>query len=145
MASITRYGYRAREVKVEVLPDKMMKYKIPMREIINAIEERNVRASGGSLESYTSERNVVTLAQFRDPLEVGDVIVRSTQSGAFVRVKDLAIIRDEFEDERVIPRMNGRKTIAFLVTKNENADVVKTVDAVKALVEKEQTRLPETV
>lgn len=145
VASINRYGYRAREVKVEVLPDNMMKYKIPMREIISAIEARNVRASGGSLESYTSERNVVTLAQFRDPLEVGDVIVSSNQTGTFVRVKDLAIIRDEFEDERVIPRMNGRKAIAFLVTKNENADVVKTVDAVKALVEKEQARLPEAI
>jgi multidrug efflux pump subunit AcrB len=145
IATINRYGYRSREVKVEVLPDNMMKYKIPMREIINAIEARNIRASGGSLESYTSEKNVVTLAQFRNPMDVGDVIVRSSSTGSFVRVKDLAIIRDDFEDERVIPRMNGRKTIAFLATKNENADVVKTVDAVKALVEKEQGHLPETI
>ena len=145
IAQITRYGYRAREVKVEVSPDMMMKYKIPMREIISAIETRNIRSSGGSLESYTSEKNVVTLAQFRDPLEVGDVIVRSNTSGAFIRVKDLAVILDDFEQERIIPRMGGRKTIAFLVTKDENADIIHTVDAIKVLVEKEKSHLPESI
>lgn len=67
ISQIQRTGYLAREIKVEVSPDKMMKYTLPMGEIINAIQARNIRASGGSLESYTSEKNVVTLAQFRDP------------------------------------------------------------------------------
>jgi len=49
-----------------------------MHVIVTVIEARNVRASGGSLESYTSERDVVTLSQFDDPREVGDLIVRST-------------------------------------------------------------------
>ena len=145
VASITRYGYRAREVKVEISPDNMMKYTIPMRDVIRAIEARNIRASGGSLESYTSAKNVVTLAQFRDPLEVGDVIVRSTPGGGMIRVRDLAVIKDDFERERIIPRMNGRKAIAFLVTKAENADIVNTVDGIKALVEREKTHLPETI
>ena len=145
VATVSRYGYRAREVSVEVLPERMIKYNIPMRDIIRAIEARNIRASGGSLESSTSAKNVATISQFRDPLEVGDVIVHSSPTGAFVRVKDLAVIRDDFEDERVIPRMNGKHTIMFLATKNENADVVNTVDAVKALVATEQKRLPGTV
>ncbi len=142
IAQITRYGWRAREIQVEVSPDKMMKYQLSMGEIIAAVQARNIRASGGSLESYTSEKNVVTLAQFRGPLEVGDVIIRSTFEGAMVRVRDLAIIRDDFEDERSISRINGKATISFELTKSENADIVRTVDAVKALVEDEKTHLP---
>lgn len=145
VASVEKYGYRAREIKVEVNPDKMMKYQLPMRDIINAIQARNIRASGGSLESYTSEKNVVTLAQFRDPLEVGDVIIRSTFEGAMIWVKDLAVIRDDFEEERLIPSMNGKKTISFQLTKSENADVIETVDAIKELVKKEKAHLPETI
>ncbi len=145
VASIEKYGYRAREIKVQVNPDSMMKYTLPMREIINAIQARNIRSSGGSLESYTSEKNVVTLAQFRDPIEVGDVIVRSSLQGAMVWVKDLAIIRDDFEEERLIPKMNGKKTISFQVTKSEDADIIDMVKAVKALVEKEKAHLPESI
>lgn len=144
VASLTRYGFRAREIQVEVSPDKMRQYDIPLREIIAAIQARNVRSSGGTLESYMSEKNVVTLAQFRRPEEVGDVIVRSSETGVFVRVKDLAVITDDFEAERVLPRMNGKPAIAFVVTKSESADIVKTVDAVKALVKSEQARLTNT-
>jgi multidrug efflux pump subunit AcrB len=144
VASLTRYGFRAREIQVEVSPDKMRQYEIPLREMIAAIQARNIRSSGGTLESYVSEKNVVTLAQFRRPQEVGEVIVRSSQTGAFVRVKDLAVIEDGFEAERVIPRMNGKYAIAFLVTKSETADIVKTVAAVKALVKSDQARLTNT-
>ncbi len=72
------FGYRAREIHVEVSLEKIRRYQVPNHDIVTAIEARNVRASGGSLESYTSERDVVTLSQFDDPREVGDVIVRST-------------------------------------------------------------------
>ena len=145
IAKVDNYGYLAREIRVEISPDKMMKYRLPLNQVIAAIQARNIRATGGSLESYTSEKNVVTLAQFREPLEVGDVIVRSTMDGAIIRVKDLAVIYDDFEEERIIPRMNGKKAISFVMTKDENADIVRTVDAVKALIEEERQNLPETI
>lgn len=145
IASIKRYGYRAREVKVEVSPDKINEYQIPMREIIMAVQSRNVRATGGSLESYTSEKNVVTLAQFRDPVEVGNVIVRSTFEGPQIRVKDLAVVSDDFTDATIIPKMNGKKAISFLINKAENADVIETVDAIKKLVMEEKENMPEDI
>lgn len=141
VASLTRYGFRAREIQVEVVPDMIRKYNLPLREIISAIQARNIRSSGGTLESYVSAKNVVTLAQFRNPLEVGDVIIRSSDAGGFVRVRDLAVVTDDFEAERIIPRVNGKQAIAFLVIKSEQADIVKTVEAVKALVSQEQARL----
>jgi multidrug efflux pump subunit AcrB len=36
-----KVGYRAREVQVEVSPEAMERYQIPLREIIHAIEARN--------------------------------------------------------------------------------------------------------
>jgi multidrug efflux pump subunit AcrB len=141
VASVKRYGYRAREIQVEVSPKKVQKYQIPMREIILAIQTRNIQATGGSMESYTSEKNVVTLAQFRHPLEVGEVIVRSSFDGPLIKVKDLAIVKDDFEDERIFPRLNGKKAISFLVTKSETGDIIKTVDAIRKLAEEEKKNL----
>lgn len=59
---LQKYGYRAREVKVEVSPSAMNKYQIPLHEIIQAVQTRNIRMTGGTFESFTSEKNVVTLA-----------------------------------------------------------------------------------
>ncbi len=145
VSRLERFGYRAREIRVEVSPQAVEQYQIPMREIISAIQRRNIRGTTGSFESYTSEKDLVTLAQFRDPREVGDVIVRSTFEGPLIKVKDLAIIKDEFEDERLLSRINGEPAISFLVFISKSADVVRTSDAIKELIDKENENLPETV
>ena len=145
VSKLQRYGYRAREIKVEVKPGKIEKYQIPLREIIAAIQNRNIRGTTGSLESYTSEKDLVTLAQFRDPLEVGDVIVRSSFEGPLIKVKDLALIKDDFEDEKVFSRVNGEAAISFFVRMNESADVIRTNDAVKQLIEIENEKSPDGI
>ncbi|MDH3199199.1 MAG: efflux RND transporter permease subunit, partial [Candidatus Krumholzibacteria bacterium] len=145
VARVERYGYREREVRVQVDPEAIDRYDIPLRGIVAAIQARNVRASGGSFESYTGDKNVVTLAEFATPMEVGDVIVRTSFDGPAIRVKDLARIEDGYEDVAVDSRMNGRAGISFLVYKKETADAVRTVDAVHALVDEERPYLPEAV
>ena len=137
VARLQKQGYRAKEIKVEVDPGAMDRYQIPLRDIIRAVQARNIRATGGTFESFTSEKNVVTLAQFRDPLEVGDVIVRTTFEGPSIRVSNLAMVREDFEEESVISRMEGRKAISFVVFKSEEADIIRTVRAVKDLIGEE--------
>ncbi len=134
---VEKVGYRAREVQVEVSPEAMERYQIPLREIMHAIAARNIRLTGGTFESYTSEKNVVTLAQFEEPEEVGDVIVRTTFEGPVIRIKDLAVVREDFEDESIIPRMAGRTAIVFEVYKSENADIVRTDREIKKLIRDE--------
>jgi multidrug efflux pump subunit AcrB len=145
VASLTKYGYLDREIKIEVGQNALERYEISTREIAEAIHNRNIRATGGSFESYTSERNIVTLAQFTDPLEVGDVIIRSTADGAVLRVQDVAVVRDDFEPAKVRSRMNGSPAVSFLVFKKESADIIRTVDAIKQWVEENRHRLPEGV
>ncbi len=142
VGAIERFGYRAREVQIEVLPEAMDRYQMPLQQLIAAVRSRNIRATAGTLESYTSEKSVVTLAQFREPMEVGDVIVRSTLDGSLIKVKDLAIVKDDFQEEKVLPRINGKSAISFMVSKTESADVVRTVDAIQELVEQESKYLP---
>ncbi len=137
VSRIEKYGYRAREIQVEVSPAALERYQVPLRDIIAAIQRRNIRATGGTLETYTSERNVVTLAQFRDPYEVGEVVVRTTFEGPLIKVKDLAIIRDDFEEEILLTGVKGRRAISMEVYKTDNADIIRTVAAVKKLIQEE--------
>lgn len=145
VASIEKFGYLDREIKVEVNPGKVHQYQIPLQEIIGAIRGRNIRATAGSFESYTSEKNLVTLTQFKDPSEVKEVIVRTTFEGPLIKVRDLANVVDDFEEARILSRMNGKQAISFVISKKESADIIRTVDAVKRLVERERERLPEGV
>ncbi len=140
ISRIEKVGYRAREIKVEVGPRYMDRFQIPLREIIGAIQSRNIRSTGGTFESYTSEKNVVTLAQFTDPMEVGDVVIRSTFNGPLIKVHDLAIITDDFEDESILAGVDGEKSISLVVYKTENADIIRTIDSIKNLLQKESEK-----
>ncbi|UCG93408.1 MAG: efflux RND transporter permease subunit [candidate division WOR-3 bacterium] len=145
VSRLEKFGYQAREIKVEVSSQAVKNFQIPLREIIMAIQARNIRTTAGNFESYTSEKNLVTLAQFEDPYEVGNVVIRSTFEGPLIKVKDLAIVKDDFEDARVMSRMNGQPAISFAVYKNESADIIRTCDAVKKLAARVQENLPEGV
>jgi multidrug efflux pump subunit AcrB len=123
VSRVTKTGYLAREIKVEVSGKAVEEYQVPMREIVSAIQLRNVSATGGSFESYTSDKTIVALAQFEEPLEVGDVIVRSTFEGYRITINDLALVSDDFEPEKTRFRMNGKPVIAFTVFKKSTADI----------------------
>ena len=145
VARLARFGYRDREIHIEMLQDAMEQWQISGAQLVDAIANRNIRASGGSFESYTSEKNIVTLAQFETPLEVEDVIVDVTEDGTQIRVSDLAVVRDTFEPEKVRSRMNGESAISFVVYKKDTADIIRTVDRIKAFIDKNQHRLAEGV
>ena len=145
VSSVERRNYLDREIKVEVSPERMDEYQVSLRDIVNAIAARNVRMTGGTFESFTSERTVVTLAEFETPDEVSDVVVRSTFEGPMIRIRDLATVADGFEEPVVLSRMNGVPAISFLVNKKENADVIRTVDSIKKLLEEVRPTLPDGV
>jgi multidrug efflux pump subunit AcrB len=145
VASLRKYGYLDREIKIKVAQDAVERFQVPTQDIVAAISNRNIRSTGGSFESYTNEKKIVTLAQFQDPLNVNDVIIRANSGGTFLRVHDLAVLQDDFEPAKVLSRMNGKSAISFLVYKKESADIIRTIDAVKSLVERYQARMPEGV
>jgi len=142
VGSVTKYGYLDREIKVEVEQGAIERFQVPEHEIVSAIQNRNIRATGGSFESYTSEKNIVTLAEFSDPMEVGEVIVRVREGGSTIRVKDLAVLRDDFEPAKVLSRMNGTPAISFLVYKKQSADIIRTVDGITELIERNRHQFP---
>ncbi|MCK5330196.1 MAG: efflux RND transporter permease subunit, partial [Candidatus Marinimicrobia bacterium] len=143
VSKVTKTGYLAREIKVEVSGEAIEEYQVPMREIVSAIQLRNVRVTGGSFESYTSDKTIVALAQFEEPMEVGDVIVRSTFEGHRIAISDLAYVSDDFEPEKTRFRMNGKSVIAFTIFKKSNADIIRVVDEIKKFVDDEKKSLPE--
>lgn len=145
VSRVERFGYQAREIRVELMPDSLNNMKVSLGEVIKAIKGRNVRSTAGSFESYTSEKNIVTLAQFRDPMEVRDAIVRTTFEGPLIRIKDLARVEDGYEEEKIRSRVNGQSAISLVAYKTETADIIRTVDLIKTLIEKEKQYLPETV
>jgi len=145
VAGTKKVGYRKREVHVEVDPVKANNQYVSLSEVMGSIMARNIRLSGGTIQSLATKKKVITLSQFDDPMEVKDVIIRSAFSGQRILVSDLARVEDSFEDETKIVKANGEPCINIVVDKKETADAVRVAEAIKKLLIQHNKDLPKGV
>jgi multidrug efflux pump subunit AcrB len=138
IAGVDKVGYRDREVKIYIDPGRLLHLGISFREIMDAVKRRNVRDSGGSLDSFIAEKKVLTVGQFSHPKEVEDVIIRSRAPGNHVRVRDVADVVLDYEDWQVRSLNDGELSILILPKKKPSADGIKTSAAVREFVERAQ-------
>jgi multidrug efflux pump subunit AcrB len=135
ISQVDRSGYREREIQIEVDPRKMQHEYIALDEIVSAISSRNVRRTGGTVRSASREETVLAIGQFENPADVQQVIVRSGFDRPDIRVQDIAVVKDSFEEETSRVLVNGRKGVVFTVRKRENTDIIDAVATVKRFLE----------
>ncbi|GBF48969.1 AcrB family efflux pump [Leptospira ryugenii] len=135
VARITKRGWREREMKVDLYPDKLTAYSISSTQVINALRLRNVNFPGGNISERSKEIIVRTVGEFDTADEIENVFVRSNDAGRSVRIKDIARVTESFEDSDYLDKSNGEIAIALTVIKREKADAIVTVDSAKKIVE----------
>jgi multidrug efflux pump subunit AcrB len=138
VSGVDKVGHRDQEVKIYVNPDRLQHLGISYREIIDAINRRNVRDSGGSLDSFIAEKKVLTVGQFAYPEEVREVIIRSKSPGNHVRIRDVAEVILDYEDWQLRSLIDGEQSILLLPKKKPSADGVKTAAAIREFVRQAQ-------
>jgi multidrug efflux pump subunit AcrB len=142
VAAVDLTGYRDREVKIYIDPEKLYHRNISYDEIIAAVSRRNVRDSGGTLESFGAEKKVLTVGQFDTPGEVEDVIIRSDGPGNYIRIKDVATVIEDFTDWSVENRCDGKFGISLAPRKKVEVDGLKLASDVHEFVSRVRPTLP---
>ncbi|TYB31159.1 MAG: efflux RND transporter permease subunit [Candidatus Mcinerneyibacterium aminivorans] len=143
VAEVRKRGYREREILVNVFPEKMRNYYVSLNNIVGSIKSRNVRSTGGSIQSVKKEQTIVTIGEFQNPMDVKDVIIRSSFEKKRVRIRDIANVVDGFKEKTEIVRVNQKQSVILGIVKKENADVVKTANRVKEFIKNSEKRFPE--
>ncbi|MBZ0165653.1 MAG: efflux RND transporter permease subunit, partial [Candidatus Omnitrophica bacterium] len=145
VSQVREIGWRDYEFWVEVDPAKLFDYHVSMQEIMEALRTRNVTVPGGQLTTADKEFNVRTTGEFRTAAEISEVIIRANDSGNWLKVKDVATVKAAFEDATTIAKVNSEFASAMVVVKTEQADAIKVVDRVKALIQQFEEKLPENM
>ncbi|NQT46098.1 MAG: efflux RND transporter permease subunit, partial [Candidatus Omnitrophica bacterium] len=128
VAAVKRNGFREREIWVEVDPEKMREYYVSLEEVMAALKARNISISGGDLIEGSTEFNIRTTGEFYTAKEVADVIIRANDAGNWLRVKDVAVVKDGYKDENLIHKTRGTQAINLVVTKRESGDAISIVE-----------------
>ncbi|MBN1596219.1 efflux RND transporter permease subunit [candidate division FCPU426 bacterium] len=143
VAHVDKLSYRDREIKVQVSPERLREYFLSLSDVIEAIRNRNIRLTGGSLESYADATTVLTLAEFTHPQEIAEVIVRSNFEGQRLTIANLAVLDDGYKDRHFEHRIKGKECIALRIHKKKSADSIKVMEEVDQYLQSMQKSLPQ--
>jgi len=143
VGKIDKKGYREREMIVEIDPGKLNSLHVAVNEVINALARKNLNFPGGIIKTKDGEFLIRTIGEVKGPADIGKVLIRANDMGYWVRIGDVATVKDSFEEESVISKTLGEKSITLTVVKKESADIIDTVDAVNSELARFKKILPE--
>ena len=127
-------GTRRGELSVEIEPELLVAYQVSLREVAGAIAESNLDLPGGQLRTEDQNVAVRTLGETDEAAVIAETIVRTTEDGQLVRVRDLGRVVDGFEDSDVRSRFNGEPAVDIVVSKTTDQDAIDIANKVRAFV-----------
>lgn len=142
MARVDVFGTREREIWVEADAARLEHYGITIDDISNSIRARNINVPGGTIKSGRYEFVTRTVGQFQDLDEISDLIVRSDPQGRFIRIRDVATVRDTLENAVTISKLDGRESVNMSLYKKAEGDIITVMKNVRQYVEEFQESIP---
>ncbi len=137
-----RNGIRDRELRVDVDPDRLAAYGLPLTAVTEAVRLRGVNVPAGTTKGEGDARLVRGMTRVDDVEQLGDVVVRADATGGSVRVRDVAEVYEAFAPGRFSGRAQGEPAVVLTIRKEEQADSIDISQDVRALIERLRPNLP---
>lgn len=129
-------GKRDRTIRINLIPEKMVAYKISANDIIAAFNREHIQLPGGFLVNNQSEKMIKLDLEFHKINDINNMIV-TNKNGVSIKVKDIANVEDGLEDYRQMARFNGIPTIGIGIVKVANSNTVDIINKVKEKINEE--------
>jgi multidrug efflux pump len=131
-------------VRVEVSPFALNRYGVSLEDVRAAIQASNANRPKGALEGAGRRLQIYTQTPGLRAADYRGMVV-AWRNGAAVRLGDVAEVLDGVENTRTLGLFNGEPAVIVLVTRQPGANVIETVDGVRALLPELQAQLPADV
>ena len=130
VGAITLRGGVRREIRVELDRDRLRASGLTALDVQQALLAENVTLPAGNVKSGTSDLYVRALGEYTSVDQVARTVVAEVR-GKPVRVRDVATVRDGFEDPHYLVEMNGAPAVTVGIQKQSGANTVAVARAVK--------------
>ena len=131
-------------VRVELNPDSVNKYGIGLDEIRGVLSSANANRPKGELASDENAWSLHTTDQLFKAKEYKPLIV-AYRNGAPVKLADLGDVVDSVEDVRGGGLANGKPAILIIIFRQPGANIIQTVDLVKAMMPELQAEISPSI
>ena len=129
VAKVTRNGGVEREIRVELDPARMQAMGLTAVEVNDQLRALNLDAAGGRAQVGGGEQAIRVLGGAKSAAALADAQIIE-RGGKFVRLGEIAEVRDGVAEVRYLARLDGRPATAFAVFKAKGSSDVSTAEGV---------------
>ncbi|MBB5942916.1 efflux RND transporter permease subunit [Xanthomonas sp. 3307] len=128
-------------VRIQVNPAQLSNMGLTMEALRSALTQTNVNAPKGSLNGKTQSYSIGTNDQLSSAAEYRDTVI-SYKNGAPVRLSDVAKVVDGVENDQLAAWADGKPAVLLEVRRQPGANIVQTVEQIRAILPQLQGVLP---
>lgn len=135
-----------REEMVEIIIDPLLveSYGLSGADVATVLGRSNRLVAAGNLDTGDGRFSIKVPGLIEDLDDLLNMPVK-TSGDAVVRFRDIAEVRRTYKDPEGFARVNGQRAVALEISKRTGENIIETIEAVRAVVEQEQARWPDSV
>jgi len=144
VGQVTIGGSSLPAVRVELNPRALFKYGIGLEDVRAALASANANSPKGAIEFGGRHYQIYTNDQARLAAQYRSLVI-AYRNGAAVRLSDVAEVLDSVENLRNQGLANGKPSVLVILYRQPGANIIDTVDRVKALLPELEASIPSDI
>jgi multidrug efflux pump len=131
-------------VRVEVNPTKLASYGLTMVDLQSVLRIQNSDLAKGQISDGNTTADIVSNDQISHAEDYKPIIV-GYNNGAAIHLSDVADVIDSVQNVRTAGYLNGKRAVLLIVFRQPGANIIETVDRVRAEMPSVQASIPEGI
>jgi len=144
VGKVTVQGNMRPAVRVRADPARLAAYGLSMEDVRTAIVAANVNGAKGGFDGPRQAVALATNDQITSPAAYLNLII-AWRNNAAVKLSDIGTVVAGVENNRVAARFNGQPAVVLDIQRQPGANIVATVDRIKAELPALQRAMPSAV
>jgi multidrug efflux pump subunit AcrB len=145
ITQVTLKGIPPLEISIEVSNATQQALGLTLQDIARQIQASSLELPAGALKTRNGDLLVRLADRRKSGEEFKDIVIRGTQSGAKVRLGDIATVTDGFMNLDLEYQYNGEAAVRLQAYRVGEETPTEVADAIKAHVERLNHELPSTL
>ncbi|MGH7562924.1 MAG: efflux RND transporter permease subunit, partial [Gemmatimonadota bacterium] len=146
VAEIATFGGFEKQYQVDIVPERLLAYGIPISEVVQAIRRSNQDVGARAIELGGAEYMVRGLGYVGSLDDIRQISVSATSTGVPITVGDVADVHVGPQERRGIADLNGKgEVVTGFVVMRYGQNPLAVIEAVERRIEEIERGLPEGV
>ncbi len=143
VTEVRLYAVRPSEIHIEIPEENLRKYNLTLQEVAGIIKKSSFDLSGGKIIIKNREILLRAKGKMLFGEKYKDIVILAKPDGSKVKLGDIAIIKDEFRDDRDLAGyFQGHRAMIVQVFRVGNQNALRISSAVKEFIKEFQKNLP---